>query len=150
MDVIVVKHSISSQACSVMLAAAEKKARELGLPISVAVVDESGILKAFTRMDGAALISIDAALKKAITAVGFGLPTGAAWYDFIKDDPVLLHGVQSFTNFTLLGGGMALEIGGQRVGAVGVSGGHYSHDEECARAAVEALYSACDPTNPST
>ena len=51
------------------------------------------------------LVSLGAAQKKALTAVGFGMPTGKPWHDFIKDDPILLQGAPSLPDFTLLGGG---------------------------------------------
>jgi uncharacterized protein GlcG (DUF336 family) len=120
-----------------MVERARDKAQELGFGIAVTVVDESGILKAFSRMDAAPLIAINASRKKATTAVGFGIPTGAAWHDFIKDDPILSKGVQSLDEFTLLGGGLPIRVNGEVVGAIGVSGGHYSQDEACAHAALE-------------
>ena len=132
-----VKRTISTNLADRMVERARAKAQELGLGVAITVVDESGILKAFSRMDGAPLIAINASRKKATTAVGFGIPTGAAWHDFIKDDPILSKGVQSLDEFTLLGGGLPIRVDGEVVGAIGVSGGHYSQDEACASAALE-------------
>ena len=67
------KASISTELAHRMIAAAEAKASELGVPMNIAVVDESGVLKAFSRMDGAALLSVQIAQDKAYTAAGFGL-----------------------------------------------------------------------------
>lgn len=134
-----VKQSISCSLAHRMISAAEHKARELGLHIATAVVDESGLLKAFSRMDGAPLVAAGVAVKKGVTAVGFGMPTGKPWHDFVKDDPILLHGFQSIDQFTMFGGGFPVYVDGLLVGAVGVSGGHYSKDEECARAALAVL-----------
>jgi hypothetical protein len=53
--------------------------------MAIAVVDDSGVLKAFSRMDGAPLLAV--AQDKAYTAAGFGLSTDG-WFEFIKDDPV--------------------------------------------------------------
>lgn len=122
-----------------MIEAAEAEATARGLAIVTVIVDESGVLKAMRRMDGAPLVSIGAAHKKALTAVGFGIPTGQPWHDFIKDDPILLHGAPSLPDFTLLGGGFPIALGGGVVGAIGVSGGHYSVDEACAKAALAAV-----------
>ncbi|MCA9701513.1 MAG: heme-binding protein [Myxococcales bacterium] len=133
------KRSLQINAAKKIIKHAEAKAEELGMKIAITIVDESGVLKAFSRMDGAPLIAVGASRKKAVTAVGFGLSTGSAWYEFIKDDPILMHGAQSFDDFTLLGGGLAIIVDGQIVGAVGVSGGHYSHDEQCAKAGLAAL-----------
>lgn len=133
------KTSISHGLAVRMVDAAMAKAGEIGFGISVCIVDESGILKAFGRMDNAPLISVDAARKKALTAVGLGMSTGDAWYDFIKDDPILSAGVHNFEDFILLGGGSPIIIKGQLVGAVGISGGHYKQDETCAKAALDII-----------
>ena len=133
------KTSISYELAWRLIEAAMGKAREIGLGISACIVDESGVLKAFGRMDNAPLISVDAARKKALTAVGLGIPTGDAWYNFIKDDPILSAGVHNFDDFLLLGGGFPLMIDGLLVGAIGISGGHYKQDEICAAAAIEII-----------
>ncbi len=130
------KSSITEAFSFQMIEAAEDKAREMGFAICVTIVDESGVMKAFGRMDGAPLIAIDISRQKAVTAVGFGMPTGQPWYDFVKDDPILTRGVHDIHDFTLLGGGMPIVIEGAVVGAVGVSGGHYKQDEACASAAL--------------
>lgn len=133
------KESISSDAAKKMIQAAEEKARELKFAISISIVDESGVQKAFGRMDNAPLISVKASLKKALTAVGLGIPSGQTWYDLIKDDPILNAGVHDFEDFILLGGGMPIIINNKLVGAIGISGGHYKMDEECAKAALETI-----------
>lgn len=133
------KRSLSLAAARAILAAAEARAAELGLNIAASVVDESGVLKAFSRMDGAPLVAVEVSRKKALTAVGFGMPTGDAWHEFVKDDPILVAGAPSIPEFTMLGGGAPVTVDGQLVGAVGVSGGHYRQDEECARAGLERI-----------
>jgi len=133
------KKSISIEVCNLMIAKAMLKAEQLEIGVSITIVDESGVLKAFSRMDKAPLISVDASRKKAITAVGFGLPTGDTWYNFIKDDPILLHGVNGITDFSLMGGGSPIVIENQIVGAIGISGSHYSKDEECTKEALAVL-----------
>lgn len=131
--------SITAELAHAMIAAAEREAAVLGLQVVTAIVDESGVLKAFSRMDGAPLVSVSAARKKALTAVGFGLPTGETWHEFIKDDPILLIGAQQLDDFTLLGGGAPVRVAGALIGAIGVSGGHYRQDEACVRAALALL-----------
>ena len=131
--------SIAGSLAQRMIEAAEEHARRSGMAIVTAIVDESGVLKAFSRMDGSPLVAVRAASKKAVTAVGFGVPTGQAWYDFMKDDPILLHGAQHLDDFILLGGGLPIMVDGACVGAIGVSGGHYQQDEACARAALSLL-----------
>jgi uncharacterized protein GlcG (DUF336 family) len=133
------KPSITLEAARAMILAAEQKAEALGLAVAVTVLDESGVLKAFSRMDGAPLIAVDASRKKAMTAVGYGIPTGKSWFDFIEKDPILREGVHGFTDFMLMGGGIPVISGDRVIGAVGVSGGHYETDQQCAAAAIECF-----------
>lgn len=107
----------------------------------VAVVDESGTLKAFSRMDGAPLLSVEIAKDKAYTAVAFGIPTHQ-WFDFIKDDPPLMHGITKTPRLIVFGGGYPITEDGQVIGGIGVSGGHYNQDMQVAEAGVAALQGA--------
>jgi uncharacterized protein GlcG (DUF336 family) len=133
------KQSVSADLARRMITAAEEKAREMGVAMNIAVVDESGVLKAFSRMDGAALLSVQIARDKAYTAVGFGMPTHG-WFDFIKDDPPLAAGAPSgIDRLVIFGGGYPITIDGAVVGAIGVSGGHYSQDQEVAEAGLAVL-----------
>jgi uncharacterized protein GlcG (DUF336 family) len=134
----VTKASISVETAQALIAAAEKKAVEIGVPMVIAVCDESGVLKAFSRMDGAALLSVGIAQDKAYTAVSFGMPTHA-WFDFIKDDPPLLHGIVNTPRLVVFGGGYPVQHEGAVIGGVGVSGGHYHQDMQVAEAALAAL-----------
>jgi uncharacterized protein GlcG (DUF336 family) len=132
------KASITQKAAEILLEAGAKHALEIKVPMVIAVVDESGVLKAFRRMDGAALLSVDIAINKAYTAVSFGIPTHG-WHDFIKDDAPLLHGIVHTPRLVVFGGGYPVNIGGQIAGAIGVSGGHYDQDMKVAEAALAAL-----------
>ena len=132
------KASVNTDSAHRMIAAAEAKAREIGVPMVIAVCDESGVLKAFSRMDGAALLSVQVAQDKAYTAVGFGMPT-EGWHDFIKGDPPLAAGaVGGIDRLVIFGGGYPVKNGDRVVGAIGVSGGHYSQDMEVAKAGLAA------------
>ncbi|GAC1616875.1 MAG: heme-binding protein [Candidatus Dormibacteraceae bacterium] len=133
------KPTISTDLARRVIAAAEAKATEMGHPFVIAVCDESGVLKAFSRMDGAALLSVQIAQDKAYTAVGFGLSTDV-WHDFIKDDPPLALGaVGGIDRLVVFGGGYPLKVGDSIIGAIGVSGGHYKQDMEVANAGVAIL-----------
>ncbi len=134
-----IKRSLSLKDAERMAAAAIAKAGELGMFIAVTIVDESGITKLFLRMDHAPLIAVDASRKKAVTAVGFGLPTGESWFKFISQDPILREGAHDFTDFMLMGGGIPVFSENRIIGAIGISGGHYVKDQECAMAALESL-----------
>ena len=113
----------------------------MGMRRAGGVVDPDGTLKAFCRMDGAALLAVRIAQQKAWTAISFGLPTQGLW-EFIKDDPPLLHSWTQQEKRFLLGRGNALSMDGQVIRGIGVSGGHYSQDQECADAGLAVLGSA--------
>jgi uncharacterized protein GlcG (DUF336 family) len=133
------KQSVSTDLAHRMISAAEEKARALGVPMNIAVVDESGVLKAFSRMDGAALLSVQIAQDKAYTAVGFGMPTHG-WHDFIKDDPPLAAGAPAgIDRLVIFGGGYPIMMDGTVVGGIGVSGGHYTQDQEVAEAGLGVI-----------
>ena len=133
------KRSVTTGLARRMITAAEEKARQMGVAMNIAVVDESGVLKAFSRMDGAALLSVQIAQDKAYTAVGFGMPTHG-WFDFIKDDPPLAVGAApGIDRLVIFGGGYPITIDGTVVGAIGVSGGHYSQDQEVAEVGLAVI-----------
>jgi uncharacterized protein GlcG (DUF336 family) len=133
------KSSISTEAAHQLIAAAEEKAAKIGTPMVIAIVDDGGVLKAFSRMDGAALLSVQVAQDKAYTAAGFGMPTHG-WHEFIKDDAPLANGAPAgIDRLVIFGGGYPITVDGQIVGGIGVSGGHYSQDQEVAEAALAAL-----------
>lgn len=138
MALTIAKASISQSAADVLLEAGAKAAVEIGVPMVIAVVDESGVLKAFRRMDGAALLSVEIAQNKAYTAVSFGMPTHQ-WFEFIKNDPPLLHGIVHTPRLVVFGGGYPVTLDGKVVGGIGVSGGHYGQDMKVAEAALAAL-----------
>ncbi|HWA60653.1 MAG TPA: heme-binding protein [Caulobacteraceae bacterium] len=133
-----VRASIAAATAKALIEAAEAKAREIGVPMVIAVVDESGVLKAFSRMDGAPLLSVDIAQDKAYTAAAYAIPTHA-WFDFIKGDPPLLHGIVKTPRLVVFGGGYPVEQDGAVVGGIGVSGGHYEQDMAVATAALAIL-----------
>ena len=130
--------TITEEAAQKLVAAAAKKAQEIKKAMVIAICDESGNLKAFSRMDGAPLLSVQIAQDKAWTSVSFGVPTHK-WFDFIKDDPPLLHGIVNTPRLIVFGGGFPIKVDGQIVGGIGVSGGHWKEDMECAEAGLKAL-----------
>jgi len=133
-----VKRSIDAKTAQQAIEAVAAKAREMNLRMCIAVTDEAGDLKAFLRMDGAPKLSIQIAEDKAYTSISFGIPTHA-WHDFIKDDPPLLHGIVHTPRLVVFGGGYPIKEKGELIGAIGISGGHYSQDMECAKAALAAI-----------
>jgi uncharacterized protein GlcG (DUF336 family) len=132
------KASITLEAAQRLITAAEEKAAEMGRPMCIAVCDADGTLKAFSRMDGAPLLAVQIAQDKAYTAISFSMASHE-WYDFIKGDPPLLHGIVKTDRLVVFGGGYPIIAKGEMIGGIGVSGGHYSHDMEVAQAGLEAL-----------
>ncbi len=136
---VITKSTISASLAIRVIEAAVVQAESLGKGFAIAIVDDSGLLKAFQRMDGAPLISIQIAQDKAYTAAGFGMPSHG-WYDFIKDDaPLALGAPTGIDRLVIFGGGYPIVVDDHLVGAIGVSGGHYSEDMQVAEAGLGAL-----------
>lgn len=133
-----VSRNIDSHTALVAIKAASEKATELKTDMSIAVCDSAGHLKAFLRMDGASLISLQIAQDKAHTAISGGIPTHK-WHEYIKDDAPLIHGIVHTPRFIIFGGGYPIVEDGKIVGGIGISGGHYTQDMECAKAALKAI-----------
>lgn len=132
---------ISEEIAATAIAAGRAAAGEIGVPMNIAVLDAGAHLKAFARMDGALLGSIDIALGKARTAVLFGMNSETVG-EFCKpggSSPGL-----ELTNGTLIvfaGGVPIRDRDGGVIGAVGVSGGAVEQDLRVARAAASAAQS---------
>jgi uncharacterized protein GlcG (DUF336 family) len=122
-----------------VIAAAEKKAVEIGQPQNIAVADAGGNLIAHERMDGAWMGSIDISIKKAFTARAFDIPT--------KDLAALsqpgkpFYGIHASNEgrVMIFAGGIPLKRDGKIVGAIGVSGGSGEQDQAVAEAGAAAF-----------
>ena len=138
---VVKKHSISFELAQKMVDRAVAKARELGVSVNVAILDDGGNLKAFSRMDGAPIPTIEMAQNKAYTAL-FGVST-QDFFNFIKGDPSLLAGIPTLSRVAAWGGGFPIKVDGEVVGAIGVSGAPtVQNDVDCARAALALVSDA--------
>jgi uncharacterized protein GlcG (DUF336 family) len=138
---VVKKHSISSDLAQKMVDAAVAKAREIGVNENVAILDDGGNLKAFSRMDGAPIPTIEIAQNKAYTAL-FGVST-QEFFNFIQGDPSLLAGIPTLARVAAWGGGFPIKVNGEVVGAIGVSGAPaVQNDVDCARAALALVHHA--------
>lgn len=138
MSDVISKKSIGASLAIKLIEAARAKATEIGKPMVICITDESGVQKAFLRMDGAPQLSIQVATDKAKTAVGFGIPTHV-WHDFIKNDPPLAMGAPHIEGLVIFGGGYPIKSGDAVIGGIGVSGGHYTDDMKVAEAALAVL-----------
>src|ERR1700726_3643472 len=142
---VVKKYSISSELAQKMVDRAVAKARELGVSENVAILDDGGNLKAFSRMDGASVPTIEIAQNKAYTAL-FGVST-QEFFNFIQGDPSLLAGLPTLARVAAWGGGVPIKVNGEVIGAIGVSGAPaVQNDVDCARAAL-ALVSEAVPAD---
>jgi uncharacterized protein GlcG (DUF336 family) len=128
---VVKKNSISSELAQKMVDQAVAKARKIGVAENVAILDDGGNLKAFSRMD----VSIEIVQNKAYTAL-FGVST-QDFFNFIQGDPSLLAGIPTLARVAAYGGGFPIKVDGEIVGAIGVSGAPtVQNDVDCAREAL--------------
>jgi uncharacterized protein GlcG (DUF336 family) len=122
-----------------VIAAAEKKATEIGQPQNIAVVDAGGNLVAHQRMDGAWIGSIDISIKKAFTSRAFDIATR----DLAKEAQPgkQFYGIQMSNagRVMIFAGGLPLKRDGKVVGAIGVSGGSGEQDQTVAEAGAAAF-----------
>lgn len=117
-----------------ILRAAIDKAKAMGVPQCIAIVDDGGHLLAFTRMDGAKVLSIDSSMKKAMTAASSRAPTGG-----VEASVELKLGLATGGKLTNLKGGVPIVVDGHVIGAVGVGSGTGDQDLEVAKAGIAAL-----------
>ena len=130
---------ITSRQARALFDASEARARELGVAVNIAVLDAGAHLKSFTRMDGAVLGSIDIAISKARTAVLFQVPSEAVW-EYCKPGAPAPALELSNGGLAPFAGGLPLfDASGTLIGAVGVSGGAVSQDQDIAKTAAAAL-----------
>ena len=123
----------------VIMAAAEKKACEVGVDMDVAVTDDSGSLLMFHRMDNARITSIDIAISKAFTASAARRSTRAYGEVSQPGGPAFGIHVSNQGRFMIVAGGLPMFVDDQIVGGVGCSSGHPDQDEEVAQAGIDAL-----------
>lgn len=132
------KPTITADTAANMVAAAYQHAQGMGIAISVAVVDDAGEVKSMLRMDGSPPSAAELAQNKAYTAASFSVPTDQ-WYDMIKDNGALLHGLPHVSRMVIFGGGYPIFDDGKLIGAIGVSGGYSDQDAEVAHAGLAVL-----------
>lgn len=121
-----------------IIAAAEKKADEIGQPMNIAVADAGGNLVAHVRMDNAWLGSVDISIKKAWTSRAFDITTKDLGENSQSGDQ--FFGIHASNNgkVMIFAGGIPLKMDGKVVGAIGVSGGGGEQDHSVAEAGAAA------------
>lgn len=122
-----------------IIAAAEKKAEEIGQPMNIAVADAGGNLVAHVRMDGAWLGSVDISIKKAFTSRAFDISTkDLATHSQSGGQFFGIH-ASNDGKIMIFAGGVPLKKDGKVVGAIGVSGGSGDQDHAVAEAGAAAF-----------
>jgi glc operon protein GlcG len=122
-------------AIKTMVAAAEAKAQELNVQVTICIVDESGNLLFLEKEDGASLNTLQFAQKKARHAAAYGAPSreGA---EAVKNGHVE---DMAFPNFFPNQGGLPVRVDGQLLGGIAASGAKSEIDEQIAQAGIDAL-----------
>jgi uncharacterized protein GlcG (DUF336 family) len=133
------KKTLTLEAAKLMAAAAEATAAKNGWKVVVAVVDDGGHALLVHRIDGTQSSSVPTAMGKARSAVAYKRPTRIL-------EEMINNGRFSFLSAggepVALQGGLPIEIDGQLVGGIGVSGVKASDDEIVAQAGLDALRQA--------
>jgi uncharacterized protein GlcG (DUF336 family) len=130
------------------IAAAIAESTRIGTQMCIAVVDSGADLKAFVRMNGAWVGSIDIAIKKARTACFFGMNTGQIGRLSQPGGP--LFGIEHSNNglITFPGGVPIVDEQGILIGAIGVSGSSVENDHQVAKTGVDVIGLADLPKHP--
>jgi uncharacterized protein GlcG (DUF336 family) len=131
--------SVTLEQAEKLSEAAKEKAKAIGVPMNIAIVDEGANLVSFHRMDNAWLGSVDISIKKAKTARFFDMNSGEIGKLSQPGGPLynIEHSNGGLISFP--GGVVLKDASGKIVGAIGVSGGSVDQDHEVATAGAEAL-----------
>jgi len=133
------RQSLSLSGARVLIDAGLSEAREMGVAVTIVVVDESGRLKAAERMDGAPLVSIETATNKAYAAAAIGMPPDD-FYSAIKADGAAVASFGTRPGLALIAGGLPILADGAVAGGIGVAGAMTgAEDRQIADKAVSAL-----------
>lgn len=119
-----------------LIEGAAAKAEEIGVPMCIAVTDESGNLIAFERMDGGKILSVTLAQNKAMTAAAARKATADYNENCVPGN--LTFGIHTALagRVCVVGGGLPVFAGDQVVGGIGVSSGTPEQDIVCAEAGL--------------
>jgi glc operon protein GlcG len=135
-----VRPTLSAEVARRLIDAAISEAAQRSVPVTVVTVDESGVVKALHRMDGAPLVSVQTAQNKAYAAAAIGMPTDD-FYSAIESDGAAVASFAARPGLTLIGGGLPVLADGQVAGAIGVAGAMTADEDR--RIAEAAVNLAC-------
>ncbi|MFB2704532.1 GlcG/HbpS family heme-binding protein [Marinobacter shengliensis] len=130
-------HRLDLEDARLLIKGASEKARDIGVPMCIAVVDESGNLVAFERMDGGKTTSVIIAQDKAFTAAAARKATHE--YNAANVPGNLAFGIHAEVGGRLstVGGGLPVLVNGEVVGGIGLSSGTPQQDMDCAQAGID-------------
>ncbi|OAL47690.1 DUF336-domain-containing protein [Pyrenochaeta sp. DS3sAY3a] len=123
----------------IALSAAEARAKEINVPMNIAIMDNACHLLAFARMEGAKFTSINIAIDKAYTAAGHRAPTSIYKENVWPGGPAFGINNSNGGRFMTIAGGIPILQNGVVVGAIGCSTGTPGQDEDVAKRGVEAV-----------
>lgn len=112
----------------------------IGVPMCIAVTDESGNLVAFERMDGGKISSISIAIDKAFTGAAARKPTHVYNELCVPGKPTFGIHITNGGHFSIIGGGFPVTVDGAVVGGIGISSGTADQDVVVAQEALEHFY----------
>lgn len=134
----VARPTLPGAAARSLVDAAVAEAASMAVPVTVVIVDESGVLKEMCRMDGAPLVSVQTAMNKAFAAAAIGMPPDD-FYAAIETDAAAVASFAARPGLALIAGGLPVLADGQVAGAIGVAGAMTGADDRrIAEAAVAA------------
>ncbi len=133
---------ITLEVAEEVVVAAKRRAEKIGVPMNIAVIDAGGNLKAFVRMDGAWLGSIDIAIKKARTARLFDMETGDIGKLSKPGGPLYMIELSNNGLISFPGGIPIFNEDDEVIGAIGVSGGSVKEDRDVATEGLKAIKDA--------
>jgi uncharacterized protein GlcG (DUF336 family) len=141
---------LSADDAWIVVGGAREHAQQIGTPMCIAVVDESGTLIAFERMDGGKIHSVQVAIDKAFTAASARKPTHE--YNAACIPGNLVFGIHTALGgkLSIVGGGYPIIVDGVTVGGVGVSSGAPEQDMSCAEAGVRSVTRHLSERAPAT
>jgi len=127
---------LSCQDAQVLIDGAREKSKEIGIPMCIAVTDESGNVILFERMDGGKISSISIAIDKAFTAAVARKGTHVYNELCVPGEPTFGIHISNGGRFCVIGGGLPVYVDGEIVGGIGISSGTAAEDLVVAEAAV--------------
>lgn len=117
----ITRPTLSEATARSMVDTAIIEARSMGVPVTVVIVDESGVLKQVARMDGAPLVSVQTAVNKAYAAAAIGMPPDD-FYAAIESDAAAVAEFATRPGLALIAGGLPVVVDSKVAGAIGVAG----------------------------